>query len=176
MAKETNTQAVATELPSQDEMTRILTKADSDQALKPAERTALRKFLAISDFHPEHRLAYTVTASALAAIPGNTLTKELVRAEIQAMRVQLGEEGAPMLEVLLIDQICACYLRMWLAEARHTNRAQDSNRSITQAEYDDKTLNRTQVRYLKAIETLAKVRRLKLPASRSSGPSRPQPC
>jgi hypothetical protein len=80
------------------------------------------------------------------------------------MRVQLGVEGAPMLEVLLIDQICACYLRMWMAENRHNSRTKDSSRTINQAEYDEKALSKVQGRYLKAIETLAKVRRLKLPA------------
>ena len=163
MAKEKTVQPVKAETDNERRL-RLLKTARDNKPLTFSELKELREMLALTHDRSD-QLSVSVTKTAIDRMQGaSTLTKELVRCEIDAMRAKLGFDQAPMLEKLLIDQICACYLRMWMAEHRHTACLNDSDRTIEQGTYDQKVLGMAQARYLRAVETLARVRRLKLPA------------
>lgn len=78
---------------------------------------------------------------------------------VQEMRDKLGQSDAPMLEWLLIDQVILCWLNLNQVQ-RVYDQQMSLSLSITLAMYWEKRLTMAQTRYQKAIETLAKIRRL----------------
>lgn len=79
------------------------------------------------------------------------------------MVLDLGYKEAGPIEKSLIMHICLCWLRLHVCELRYESNAKN-NQTLTQGEYWDKKLSSHQRRYLRAVETLAKVRRLMQPA------------
>jgi hypothetical protein len=69
-------------------------------------------------------------------------------------------DTAPPLERLLIDQILTVRLRLIHAEHKYTQWVMDQSITFKHGEYWDNLLSSTQARYLRAIVTHAKVRRL----------------
>ena len=82
-----------------------------------------------------------------------------IRKRATAVRNGLGFEGAAQLEQLLIDHAILCWLRLQDVESTYSLAMQRSL-SLSQADYWDRHLAATQRRYLRACETLARVRRL----------------
>jgi len=76
-----------------------------------------------------------------------------------AMRGGLGYEGATQLEQLLIDHAVLCWLRLQDAGCGYST-AMERSQPISSADYWDRHLSAAQRRYLRACETLARVRRL----------------
>lgn len=66
---------------------------------------------------------------------------------------------ASPIEKLLLDDIVLCWLRLQFMEYRYTNEFNGSV-SITKADHLERRLSATRRRYLQAVESLAKVRRL----------------
>ena len=77
-------------------------------------------------------------------------------AEMDALKVELGLEQAPPIERLLIDNIITLKFRLVYVEFGY-NQALTQG---TQVEYWDNLLTTTQNRFLKAVESLARIRRL----------------
>ena len=76
-------------------------------------------------------------------------------------RKELGLEHAPTLEQLLIDHIATCRLRIQEVEWRYQAIVCDGeSRPIYQMDWRERRLNAAQRRYLRACETLARVRKL----------------
>lgn len=92
-----------------------------------------------------------------------TLLVESVEEGMQNIRRQLDYAGAPMLEKLLIEQIVTAWLRLGICEMQFSNRM-GGELTLAQGDYWNRALDAAQRRYLRAIESLARVRRLKLPA------------
>lgn len=90
------------------------------------------------------------------------VAREMLSAGLKAMEDELGREGAPMMEKLLIDQIIVCWLNMYTVQQYYENNMAGSL-SLAQADYWERRLTSVQRRYLKAIETLAKVRKMARP-------------
>lgn len=88
---------------------------------------------------------------------------KLVRASLEkgceVQRAELGYEQAPALEKLLIEHVVLCWLRWTLVENHYTGALQGST-SINEADYWERKLSASQRRYLRAAETLARVRKL----------------
>jgi hypothetical protein len=61
---------------------------------------------------------------------------------------------------MLIEQIALCWLRLSIVEVRHADHTTSGSIGISQADYWDRALSAAQRRYLRAIESLARVRRL----------------
>jgi hypothetical protein len=76
-----------------------------------------------------------------------------------AVRNGLGYEGATQLEQLLIDHAVLCWLRLQEAELGYSL-ATERSLPLSNADYWDRHLMAAQRRYLRACETLARVRRL----------------
>ena len=89
--------------------------------------------------------------------------REALKVGRLAMRQDLGYEQASALDRLLIDQVVLCWLRLHYVEFHHTA---ISNRDtpLPLRDHWERKLSATQRRYLRACETLARVRRLRLPS------------
>ena len=81
-------------------------------------------------------------------------------AEVDILKKQLGFDAAPPLERLLIEHLLTVRLRLIDAENRYNNIVVGNSVTLQQGQYWDNLLSSTQARFLRAIETLARVRRL----------------
>jgi hypothetical protein len=78
---------------------------------------------------------------------------------LKSIRADLGLATSPPLEQLLIQQVALCWLNLNLVEYRHVNIMKQSI-SLTLGTYWDKRLSMAQKRFIRACESLARVRRL----------------
>lgn len=83
-----------------------------------------------------------------------TVTKKLAN-----MRDELGWQDASEIEKLLIRQVCLTWLRLYHLERLHHSKTTQNHTSETGI-YWDKRLMNAQKRHLRAIESLAKVRKM----------------
>jgi hypothetical protein len=90
------------------------------------------------------------------------VVKESMKRGVSEIKTQLGYETASGAERLLIEACALAWLRYNVTEYRYTV-VTNGEQTIRQADYWERRLTLAQRRYLKAIETLAKVRRLALP-------------
>lgn len=128
-------------------------------------RPAVRRLLAS---RPALVAAVSTTASELEdalidrAGGQGVLAHEIMRAELERIRasLRLPDDGA--LEELLISQVVLCWLNLLTAERRRTERWSGgiSNES---ADFWDRHVARLRTDYLRAIRTLASVRRILFP-------------
>lgn len=85
--------------------------------------------------------------------------KKALRANLKTIRAGLGYADAPQVERLLIESIVTAWLRLQRAElqySQHTN----GDHSTREGDYWLQVLGAAQRRYLRAVETLARVRRI----------------
>ncbi len=85
--------------------------------------------------------------------------KEAFRKKLTAMRDNLDWANSSEMEKILIEQICLNWLRLNLLEDIHYSKTTGSH-SSEHGTYWDKRLSSAQRRYLRAVESLAKVRKL----------------
>ena len=88
-----------------------------------------------------------------------TAVKECWKHRLQALKKELGSEGAPLLEQLLIQHAALCWLKLNLVELSYSNTMTQSI-TLTLGIYWEKRLSAAQKRFTRACETLARVRRL----------------
>lgn len=72
----------------------------------------------------------------------------------------LGYDSAPEIERLLIEQVVLCWLRLNLLEGQYTAIRDQQTLTIDQAHFLERRLNYAQRRYMRACETLARVRKI----------------
>ena len=84
--------------------------------------------------------------------------KECWKHRLQALKRELGSEGAPILEQLLIQQAALCWLKLNLLELRYSGVMKQSI-TLTVGIYWEKRLTAAQRRFTRACETLTRVRR-----------------
>jgi len=85
--------------------------------------------------------------------------KECWKQRLQALKKDLGSDGAPMLEQLLIQHAALCWLRLTLAELAYSNVVKGSI-TLTLGLYMEKRLSMAQKRITRACEALTRVRKL----------------
>ncbi len=90
--------------------------------------------------------------------------KQAIRAGLQAQELALIQPGDGELEMAIIRQIVGCWLRLSIVEYQLGSGTAKNAFNMTQGAYWEKRVSTAQRRYLRAIETLARVRRLRLPA------------
>jgi hypothetical protein len=96
---------------------------------------------------------------AALASTNNAATKEVWTRELEAIRAEHGYAESPAVERLLIHQIALCWFRLNLTEIGFAA-AMKAPPSVKQGMYWERRLTLTQRRYLRAVESLARVRRL----------------
>lgn len=87
------------------------------------------------------------------------VVKAALRQGAHELRENLGQHEAPALERLLIDQVILCWLNLNQIQRAYDHKMEQAL-TLTVGVYWEKRLTMAQTRYTKAIEMLAKVRRL----------------
>jgi hypothetical protein len=89
----------------------------------------------------------------------NALKRELLERSVELRRKEMDYDGEPLLIRLLIDQMLLAEMRLTQFEVIHANRTNESH-TFACGIYYDKRLCAAQRRFLRACESLAKVKRL----------------
>jgi hypothetical protein len=92
-----------------------------------------------------------------------TVGREALSAHTRVMRDGLGYQDAPELERGLIEHVVLCWLRVQKIEYGYTQFMAQASVVLSQADWWERRLTAAQVRYLRACEGLARVRRLTRP-------------
>lgn len=116
-------------------------------------RTVQRALQSISSDNVLQTLSELRAGSGAAAV-----IRELYRAKLQAMRAQLDVENATTAERLVVEQIVDAWSRLEYVQTRYDMSLADQS-DTDAVRFWDKQLTRSQQRYLRAIETLARIRR-----------------
>jgi hypothetical protein len=143
-----------------DEITKLRTRMDKAKEPDPKDVERLRQ-LAVRT--PGFLSACSTTASIrqqLIEKISNGASRAFMLAELVTLKKDLGFDVAPPLERLLIDQILTVRLRLIDTENRYNKIVVGNSVTLQQGQYWDNLLSSSQVRFLRAIETLARVRRL----------------
>lgn len=141
----------------------LLQRASENQE---ESRVAVRQLLAC---RPALVAALSTTASELEAtlinraVGEGVLIHEALRAELEQMRASLRQPEDGVLEELLIAQIGLCWLNLMTAERVREQRWSEGI-SYESADFWDKHVSRLRTDYLRAIRSLASVRRILVPA------------
>jgi hypothetical protein len=82
----------------------------------------------------------------------------------EQIQKDMARPGDGELERLLIQQVALSWMKLAYTEYLHESYLTDGNTTIKQCDFWERRLSAAQRRYLRATETLARVRRLQLPA------------
>ncbi len=139
-----------------------VTVADEAQAER-ARRTAVREVLqAYPCIWPRLRRMLSNAEDALLGAVGcnrDSATGQVLIKVLKHMRDELGYQEAPLLERLLIEHIALAWLDLDAVQQHYAKSALQQH-ALAHGAYWDRRMNSAQQRYLRAIETLARVRRL----------------
>jgi hypothetical protein len=145
----------------------IETVARAYKAKKPAKEDlqAIRVFL--KDFPEMCRAVFSLVDSTQELIIRNMMGIEVAEIAMEeylvSMRDELGYHEAPILEKLLIENIVTSWLRVQWLESQLAMYMGKQMR-FAELEFWERRLSMAQRRYLAACETLAKIRKMKVPA------------
>ncbi len=97
-------------------------------------------------------------------------TREIIMARLRHMRDNLDYDEASELERSLIEHVIMCWVRLHDCELRYSAAIAESM-TLTKADWWERKLAHNQRRYLKACESLARVKRLLPKAERPNNPA-----
>ena len=86
--------------------------------------------------------------------------RQAIETNMKVICHQLGYNQSPMIEKLLIDNVVNCWLRLQWVEYQLASFMGKSGVRFAEIEYWEKRLSASQRRYLRACETLARVRKI----------------
>jgi hypothetical protein len=89
--------------------------------------------------------------------PGKQKSVEIA---VKDLKERLGYDYASPLERLNIDEVAIPWVRMSEVQERHTSKHHYANLTPKESEYEDRLLSNAQKRYTRALESLARLRRL----------------
>jgi len=138
----------------------LLKKTDC-QVPDPADLLALRAML---EQHPglwrvAGDLAHTAAMSIVAKMRAYPLVAESLKRGWDVMKDELGYQLASPLERLLVEQVVLCWLHLHVVELEYSGLI-GASLSPTLADHWERRLSAAQARYLRACETLARIRKL----------------
>ncbi len=93
-------------------------------------------------------------------ISGNGHSQADLLARCDQLKAELGGADAPPLEQLMIDHIATLHLRLISAEIAYTQFTVNASCPFREGDFWDARLSRNQIRYIRAIEALARIRKL----------------
>ena len=123
----------------------------------------LRQLLRQPDIWEASHLSHTTALGAIGGASSSQGTQAMMEASYRQLCQDLGVTDAPPLEKALISHVALCWLRLQLIEQQYSG-VQAGNMTLPQGDYWERRLSAAQRRYLRAVETLARVRRLRVPA------------
>jgi hypothetical protein len=139
-----------------------LVKKTDGQTPDPDDLHALRAML---EQHPQlwrvaGDLARTAAMTVVAKMRAYPLVAESLKRGWDALKDELGYQLASPLERLLVEQVVLCWLHLHVLELEYTGLVGASPPQKTVADHWEKRLSAAQARYLRACETLARIRKL----------------
>jgi hypothetical protein len=146
---------------SWDELYELRERMDKTKDPDPKDVDRFRK-LAVSapDSWPLSSLATDSVRHQLIEKISNGSSRACLLAEVDLLKQRLDYDAAPALEQLLIEHILTARLRVLDAENRYNAGVVNQSVSLNVGIYWDNLLTSTQARFLRAIDCLARVRRL----------------
>ncbi len=90
--------------------------------------------------------------------------KESLKVGMSRMTAELAQPGDGELERLVIRQIVGCWLRLSYIEYVYSQYLITGTQTLNNGDFWERRANSAQHRYIRAIESLARVRRMRLPA------------
>jgi hypothetical protein len=151
-------------LPTAPDLSRrfldLLEKTDR-QAPDPADLRALRAMLQEDPalWRVAGDLAHTAAMGVVAKMRAYPIVAESLKRGWDIMKDELGYQLASPLERLLVEQVVLCWLHLHAVELEYTHLIGASSLS-PDAGHWERRLSSAQARYLRACETLARIRKL----------------
>jgi len=108
-------------------------------------------------------LSHTTALQAMKAVSKDKDDLSLMEINYESIKNEFGYQYANPLERVLIKHIALCWMRLQFVEQKYSNIMEQSI-SLQLGDYWERRLSSTQKRYLKALETFARIKRLRLPA------------
>jgi len=139
------------------EMAALAQVANADEKALPA----LRKFIA------EHGEVFEMSNVLLGSAQNSLIrtlaahkrgSTEIYMHEVTALKEKLTEDDDSPLVQLMVDRVVMCFLRNCMAELMYTLSIDKGNLTYKNSEYLDKELTRANARFLRACDSLARVR------------------
>ena len=141
-----------------------LIEATSVKKPKAADLQALEKcFDVVPTLWRNVSMAHAAVITAIKEESESKQVQLVLEANYDGQLRELGYDKAPPLERALIEHAALCWLRLQNVEQRYS-RVMAQSITLTMGDYWERRLSSAQRRYLRACETLARVRRLRLPA------------
>lgn len=136
-------------------------KVDKSSEPKKEDIERLRQIVvAIPEFWPVLAQSTGRVRDRLIEKISGGIHRAFMLAGVDVLKKQLDYDAASPLERLLIDHILTVRLRLIHAEHSYNERVVNQSIAFNMGEYWDNLLSSTQARFLRAIEALARVRRL----------------
>jgi hypothetical protein len=152
--------------PDTKELWAVVDRLQHTKKPLPQDVAALRALLAQTPgiYRYFVDVAEFATEGLIKAMAGDSVivAESLKRGQVELAQ-SLGYDTATGLECLLIGTVALCYLRYTDSERRYSQLIQGGDVSIAQADRWDRRLEAEQKRYMRAVLTLARVRRLMQP-------------
>ncbi len=147
------------------DLVQIIQRCDKDKPTKE-DKAALSQAL---QTHPAMwRAAGDLAEQAARKLAAGITATHAVRRSMLAGYEQLQRDllrpSDGELDRLLVQQVALSWLKLSLTEYEHAHYMLDSAQPIKRLEFWERRLSSAQRRYLRATETLSRVRRLQLPA------------
>lgn len=158
--------------PQADALSDLLTRCSADNP-DPEDVKALQDWVARNDaWQPAEDLARSVWWASIRHYQ-NATAEIMTVAGLEQLRRRMGIDEADPVEGLLITQIVTAWA-MLQAEQRNLERVTSGSYSLGEAEAVDKRVQRMHGRWIRAVESLEKVRALRsrYPSSTPSGAER----
>ena len=146
-----------------NELLELVKKADAEETGSRTHTIALSRFL---DENPDlwREIHGMVESSlfylAMTISEGGKGDLEMRVKECEALAEEMGYREAPAIERLLIKQIIGDSMRLYWVEVQHTAEAMKRSQDARTSDYLERRLSAAQKRFTRAIESLARVRKL----------------
>ena len=123
-----------------------------------------KRFRALLRKHPEELSRFTdaldeLFSETLEKVTNDEATAAVILAQFDKLKADLGHECSSQAERLLIDQVALNLLNLWLVQKAYAQRMYESF-TLSEGSFWERRVSMAQHRYLRSIETLARVRKL----------------
>ena len=136
-------------------------KVNGTRAARDEDVQELRQILVSTpELHFVAEMGWGVRTQLLDKVVVQGSPKATILAKLDLLKKELGYETASAVERLLIDHVLTCWVRVEHAEVLYNNKAVGQFLSLNVALYWEQFLAAAQRRWLAAVESLARVRRL----------------
>jgi len=149
-----------------DEFLKVIERAYAAKKPQKEDLRTIRQFLI--DYPQLCKAVFGLAESVQSLIVKNVMgDQEVAQIAIEeylvSIRNDLGYDDAPIMEKLLIENIVTTWLRVQFCESQLVFRMNGEQR-MSVMEFWERRLSMAQKRYLSACETLAKIRKMAVPA------------